>query len=53
MGKRERDRLRTIPATGERPRPRPDADEIACERGVILLPEKGGEFIYFTARVHG
>jgi hypothetical protein len=43
VGKRERDRLKTLPANGERPRPRPDTDEIACERGVILLPEKGGK----------
>jgi hypothetical protein len=41
MGKRERERLKNIPATGERPRPRPDADEVARERGLILLPERG------------
>jgi len=41
MGKRERERLKNISSTGERPRPRPDTDEIARERGLILLPERG------------
>ena len=28
----------------ECPRPRKDMDEIARDRGVVLLPERGGEF---------
>jgi hypothetical protein len=43
MGKRERERLKNIPSAGERPRPRPDTDEIARERGLILLAERGGQ----------
>ena len=42
MGKRERERLKNIPSAGERLRPRPDTDEIARERGLILLSERGG-----------
>jgi len=41
VGKRERDRVKALPAGGERPRPRPDTDEIARERGLILLSERG------------
>ncbi|KAH7929091.1 hypothetical protein BV22DRAFT_1081711 [Leucogyrophana mollusca] len=42
VGKRERDRIRNLPsAAPERPRPRKDTDEIAQERGVILLAERG------------
>lgn len=46
MGKRERQRLKALqnaPSALE-PRPRKDIDEIACERGVELLPERGGAF---------
>lgn len=44
MGKRERDRLRsldTVALSTER-RPRKDRDEIAADRGVVLLTERGG-----------
>ena len=44
MGKRERDRLRSLDAvalSSER-RPRKDLDEVAADRGVVLLPERGG-----------
>ncbi|GJE90977.1 transcriptional regulator of RNA polII, SAGA, subunit-domain-containing protein [Phanerochaete sordida] len=43
MGKRERDRLRNLDAvalSSER-RPRKDLDEVAADRGVVLLPERG------------
>ncbi|KDR65728.1 hypothetical protein GALMADRAFT_81536 [Galerina marginata CBS 339.88] len=43
MGKRERERLKTLqaaPAPVEPPRPRMETDEIVCERGVELLPER-------------
>lgn len=45
MGKRERERLHalsSIPPMIDPPRPRVEMDEIACERGVTLLPERGG-----------
>lgn len=45
MGKRERERLQSlqnlVPPT-DIPQPRKELDEIACERGVELLPERGG-----------
>ncbi|KAG2344048.1 hypothetical protein BDR05DRAFT_962334 [Suillus weaverae] len=42
LGKRERDRIRTLQsAPTERPRPRKDTDEIARDRGVLLLGERG------------
>jgi hypothetical protein len=45
MGKRERERLQSlqnlVPLT-DLPQPRKELDEIACERGVELLPERGG-----------
>ncbi|KIK91526.1 hypothetical protein PAXRUDRAFT_830776 [Paxillus rubicundulus Ve08.2h10] len=44
LGRRERDRIRNLQAqsgTWERQRPRKDADEIARDRGVVLLPERG------------
>lgn len=47
LGRRERDRVRNLPSQSsalERPRPRKDTDEIARDRGVVLLPERGGEF---------
>ncbi|KAH0836628.1 transcriptional regulator of RNA polII, SAGA, subunit-domain-containing protein [Lanmaoa asiatica] len=47
LGRRERDRVRNLPSQSsalERPRPRKDMDEIARDRGVVLLPERGGEF---------
>jgi hypothetical protein len=43
MGRRERDRIRTLQNNPtERPRPRKETDEIACDRGVVLLNERGG-----------
>lgn len=50
MGKRERDRLRSLDAvalSSER-RPRKDLDEVAADRGVVLLPERGGASHYAT-----
>ena len=47
LGRRERDRVRNLSLQSsalERPRPRKDMDEIARDRGVVLLPERGGEF---------
>lgn len=44
MGKRERDRLRSLDAVAlsmER-KPRKDHDEVFADRGVVLLPERGG-----------
>jgi hypothetical protein len=44
VGKRERERIRmlqNLPPPVEPPRPRKDTDEIARERGVVLLPERG------------
>ncbi|KZP16626.1 hypothetical protein FIBSPDRAFT_748463 [Athelia psychrophila] len=41
VGKRERERLKGLPSAGELPRARPDMDEIARERGLILLSERG------------
>jgi hypothetical protein len=45
MGRKERERLKmlqTLPPVIDPPRPRRDMDEIACERGVELLSERGG-----------
>lgn len=45
VGKRERDRVRnlqTVPPPHVPPRPRRDMDEIARERGIELLSERGG-----------
>ena len=45
MGRKERERLKTLqnlPPVLDPPRPRRDMDEIACERGVELLSERGG-----------
>jgi hypothetical protein len=47
MGKRERERIRNLPSTSPLLDPsklRSYTDEIARERGVILLPERGGKF---------
>ncbi|KAF5351506.1 hypothetical protein D9758_007174 [Tetrapyrgos nigripes] len=44
LGKHERDRIRSVqevPPPIDPPRPRVDADEIARERGVLLLRERG------------
>ncbi|KAF8909414.1 transcriptional regulator of RNA polII, SAGA, subunit-domain-containing protein [Gymnopilus junonius] len=41
MGRRERERLRALPAPTDPPRPRKETDEVACERGLELLPERG------------
>ena len=44
LGRRERERIRALEtvAMNETPYPRPYTDEIAAERGVQLLPERGG-----------
>ena len=45
IGQQERARLRelpNLPPALDPPRPRPDTDEIARERGVIRLLERGG-----------
>lgn len=42
LGKKERERIKGVNGT-ERARPRPDVDEIARERGLVLLSERGGE----------
>lgn len=47
MGKRERERIRNLPSASSLLDPsklRSYTDEIARERGVILLPERGGKF---------
>ncbi|KAJ8515729.1 hypothetical protein ONZ45_g6899 [Pleurotus djamor] len=44
VGKRERERLKSLaslPPAIDPPRPRPETDEIARERGVVLIPERG------------
>ncbi|KAH7890734.1 transcriptional regulator of RNA polII, SAGA, subunit-domain-containing protein [Phlebopus sp. FC_14] len=42
LGRRERDRIRNLQFSAlEHQRPRKDTDEIACDRGVVLLPERG------------
>ncbi|EIW79238.1 hypothetical protein CONPUDRAFT_107429 [Coniophora puteana RWD-64-598 SS2] len=42
VGKAERDRIKQLAISGpERPRPRMDTDEIARERGVVLMMERG------------
>lgn len=49
VGRKERDRLRNINivASAQDPqRPRKDCDEIVRERGVALLPERGGGHQY-------
>jgi Transcriptional regulator of RNA polII, SAGA, subunit len=45
IGRRERDRIRNLKpvALTSKRVPRPEVDEIANERGVRLLPERGGE----------
>ena len=50
MGKRERERLKTVPVPAEPPRPRKETDEIASERGLELLPERGGLSVLFVIR---
>jgi hypothetical protein len=42
VGKRERERIREL-QTAEPPFQGPPLDEIQCERGVVLLPERGGK----------
>ena len=48
LGRHERERIRTLEAVAlnEVERPRPHMDEISAERGIKLLPEKGGAFLY-------
>lgn len=48
MGKRERERLKNLQdpsAPLNPPRPRKETDEIANERGIELLPERGGPYL--------
>ena len=52
MGKRERDRLRSLDAVAlstER-QPRKERDEIAADRGVVVLHERGGMSVAHTPR---
>lgn len=44
MGKKERERVKSVSTIHdkERGRPREDTDEIARERGLVLLSERGG-----------
>ena len=44
MGRRERDRIRALEPYASTVEPRPEEwkDEIVAERGVKLLPERGG-----------
>jgi hypothetical protein len=54
MGRKERGRLKTLqnlPPVVDPPRPTKDLDEIACERGVELLSERGGLF-FLSASLH-
>lgn len=46
LGKRERERVRNMQpvALSTKYEPRPETDEIASERGVQLLKERGGKF---------
>ena len=51
LGKRERDRIRALHTLGlnEASGPKAYTDEIAAERGVQLLMERGGGFsLFFT-----
>ncbi|KIY52792.1 hypothetical protein FISHEDRAFT_63719 [Fistulina hepatica ATCC 64428] len=41
IGRQERERIRVIQSHPQLPRPRPETDEMARERGVVLLPERG------------
>lgn len=45
-GKRERDRIHAFQSV-DPVRAKVDRDEISSERGVILLPERGGQFLYY------
>ncbi len=47
MGRRERDRLRSLEsmALSTERKPRKGRDEIADERGVVLLNERGGMIV--------
>ena len=55
LGRRERDRIRNLKpvALGTKRSPRPEVDEIANERGVRLLTERGGAcvFVIYHRRV--
>ena len=58
VGPRERERIRALGAvaTNEPSQPRAHVDEIAAERGVRLLDERGGEHdtcLYNTRMVEG
>lgn len=47
MGRKEREKFRHLGsmATRSERRPQPGRDEIASERGIELLPERGGKYI--------
>jgi hypothetical protein len=53
VGKRERERIRGLHtlALSTESRPRPETDEIARERGVQLLPERGGAFLFIRLQI--
>jgi hypothetical protein len=52
IGRRERDRIRNlkpVPLSSSKREPRPEVDEIANERGVKLLRERGGMCVVNTS----
>lgn len=53
IGRRERDRIRNLKpvALSVKPKPRPEVDEIANERGVRLLQERGGMRAFNDPRI--
>jgi hypothetical protein len=55
IGRRERDRIRNLKpvAMSSKQKPRPEVDEIANERGVRLLQERGGTCISSRPEKHG
>jgi hypothetical protein len=49
VGKRERERVKSLegaPPASDPPRPRKETDEIAGERGLELISERGGKFSF-------
>ena len=52
IGRRERDRIRNLKpvALSSKRKSRPEVDEIANERGVQLLPERGGACILLSSK---
>lgn len=50
LGRRERERIRSLPFGGvDSVGPRKHVDEIAADRGVVLLSERGGTFFVVVA----